>query len=129
MNRVSGRSGTLEFRKSKPCGHTHRQFHLHTPPKMTIHLLKNSAELWLITNFEGQKSKIRTYVIFSGLCLLVFYPFTSTQSGLKIKNEVTSILCPFIISPLIISTFPVLSTPFLSWRKCAYLGKRRISEK
>ena len=39
------------------------------------------------------------------------------------------ILCPLIISTLIISTFLIIGTPFLPKRKCAYLEKRRISEK
>ena len=40
-----------------------------------------------------------------------------------------SILCPLIISTLVIGNFPIINTPFLPLRKCAYLGKRRISEK
>ena len=31
-----------------------------------------------------------------------------------------SILCPLIISTLVKSTFPIISTPFLAPRKCAY---------
>ena len=42
----------------------------------------------------------------------------------RLKSNGRIILCP-----LIISSFLIISTPFLPWRKCAYLGKRRISEK